>query len=412
MEGFSGNTDLDTNWHFVVVVNDMANNERRIYVDGQLDGTSTAFPYGNQGSQGHLRIGQDTCNDERFNGWVDEIAIFNRTLSEGEIQQMYKNGLAGKGYCEVVPGLTCVYQEDTDEEHPDHDHPLLGFYYYVTYNKPSGAIAAKWRVKHGDYDPYEIVIPQACWDADPTKLMLRLYSNSNDGMGQSVSWPECYDGSNWVAVGKVAIDVFGGSGIDSGPIYMTDGDWNTYNVWNEVGPVASTWQTNYSQIAPRWYEEAILWLVEKTPAGFVTGGGWINSPEGAYTANPTLTGKANFGFVSRYKKGTKIPQGQTEFQFKAAGLNFRSDTYEWLLISGTLAQYKGTGTINGAGNYGFKLTAFDGNLVDGREKDKFRIKIWDKATGEIVYDNQTGDADNADLMTEIGKGPIVIHEKK
>ncbi|MBI2784295.1 MAG: tandem-95 repeat protein, partial [Gammaproteobacteria bacterium] len=33
-------------------------------------------------------------------------------------------------------------------------------------------------------------------------------------------------------------------------------------------------------------------------AGFVTGGGWINSPVGAYKANPSLTGKANFGFVS------------------------------------------------------------------------------------------------------------------
>jgi hypothetical protein len=38
-------------------------------------------------------------------------------------------------------------------------------------------------------------------------------------------------------------------------------------------------------------------------AGFVTGGGWIQSPAGAYAANPSLTGKTNFGFVSRYHKG-------------------------------------------------------------------------------------------------------------
>jgi len=38
-------------------------------------------------------------------------------------------------------------------------------------------------------------------------------------------------------------------------------------------------------------------------AGFVTGGGWIDSPAGAYVAEPGLTGKANFGFVSKYKKG-------------------------------------------------------------------------------------------------------------
>ena len=34
---------------------------------------------------------------------------------------------------------------------------------------------------------------------------------------------------------------------------------------------------------------------------FVTGGGWIHSPAGAYTANPSRTGQANFGFVSKYK---------------------------------------------------------------------------------------------------------------
>src|SRR6185503_12077179 len=43
--------------------------------------------------------------------------------------------------------------------------------------------------------------------------------------------------------------------------------------------------------------------------GFVTGGGWINSPAGAYASNPSLTGKGNFGFVSKYEKGATIPTG-------------------------------------------------------------------------------------------------------
>src|SRR5262249_44606195 len=37
--------------------------------------------------------------------------------------------------------------------------------------------------------------------------------------------------------------------------------------------------------------------------GFVTGGGWINSPPGAMPGNPTAQGQASFGFVARYKKG-------------------------------------------------------------------------------------------------------------
>lgn len=146
-------------------------------------------------------------------------------------------------------------------------------------------------------------------------------------------------------------------------------------------------------------------------AGFVTGGGWISSPEGAYTADPSLVGKATFGFVSKYQKGAAVPTGQTEFQFRVAGLNFKSSSYEWLVIAGARAQYKGTGTINGAGNYGFMLTAIDGQLPGGGGTDKFRIKIWDKATDTMIYDNMLGSSDTNDPTTVLGGGSIVIHKK-
>ncbi|MHA2248436.1 MAG: PKD domain-containing protein [Candidatus Hodarchaeales archaeon] len=142
-------------------------------------------------------------------------------------------------------------------------------------------------------------------------------------------------------------------------------------------------------------------------AGFVTGGGWIDSPEGAYTADPSLSGKANFGFVSKYKKGVTVPTGNTEFQFHAGDLNFHSDSYEWLVIAGANAKFKGTGTINGEGSYKFMVTAVDGELSGSGALDKFRIKIWieDEVTGEeiIIYDN-------GPEGTEIGGGSIKIHE--
>ncbi len=68
--------------------------------------------------------------------------------------------------------------------------------------------------------------------------------------------------------------------------------------------------------------------------GFVTGGGWIDSPAGAYTADPSLTGKATFGFVARYQKGANAPDGNTQFQFHAAGFTFKSTSYEWLVVAG------------------------------------------------------------------------------
>lgn len=142
--------------------------------------------------------------------------------------------------------------------------------------------------------------------------------------------------------------------------------------------------------------------------GFVTGGGWIMSPEGAYAADPCLSGKANFGFVSKYQKGATIPSGHTEFQFKAGDLNFKSTSYQWLVIAGARAQYKGVGTINGLGEYGFLLTAIDGQINGGGGTDKFRIKIWEIG-GDIVYDNQMASEDNAILTTVLGGGSIVIH---
>lgn len=152
-------------------------------------------------------------------------------------------------------------------------------------------------------------------------------------------------------------------------------------------------------------------VVYDPDAGFVTGGGWIDSPAGAYAADPALTGKAHFGFVSKYKKGATTPDGQTQFQFQAGNLNFHSTAYEWLVISGPKAQYKGSGTINGAGDYGFLLTANDGQVSGGGGADKFRLKIWDKATNAVIYDNQAGDGDTAGASTVLGGGSIVIHSK-
>ena len=144
--------------------------------------------------------------------------------------------------------------------------------------------------------------------------------------------------------------------------------------------------------------------------GFVTGGGWIYSTVGAFPSNPSLIGKANFGFVAKYQKGATIPTGETEFQFHTANLDFHSVSYEWLVVAGARAQYKGLGTIKGMnGIFGFMLTAIDGQVNGGGGTDKFRIKIWD-AGGVIVYDNQLGLSDDGDPTTILGGGSIVVHK--
>jgi hypothetical protein len=114
------------------------------------------------------------------------------------------------------------------------------------------------------------------------------------------------------------------------------------------------------------------------------------------------TGRANFGFVSKYKKGADTPTGNTEFVFQAADLNFHSSSYDWLLVTGKdYAKFKGSGTINGEGEYRFMLWAGDG------DSDTFRIRIWE----EDELGNETDIYDNG-FNQEIGGGSIVVHTKK
>jgi hypothetical protein len=145
-------------------------------------------------------------------------------------------------------------------------------------------------------------------------------------------------------------------------------------------------------------------IVYNPDGGFVTGGGWIYSNVGAYKPNPALTGKANFGFMSQYKKGAIVPTGNAQLKFKTAGLNFKSSSYDWLVVTGNdTAKFKGSGTVNGE-------VADDGQLfkfiiwAKDSAPDKFRIKIWyDKPQGEeVVYDNGS--------EQPIGDGSIVIHK--
>jgi len=149
-------------------------------------------------------------------------------------------------------------------------------------------------------------------------------------------------------------------------------------------------------------------IVYDPSAGFVTGGGWINSPVGALIGNPNVYGKANFGFVSKYEKGANIPTGQTEFQFSTGNFNFHSEAYQWLVVSGCKAQYKGTGTVNQTTGYGFLLTATDGDACANKVQDKFRIKVWQLSNGAIVYDNNVNAADTLDNAMDISGGSIVI----
>lgn len=197
------------------------------------------------------------------------------------------------------------------------------------------------------------------------------------------------------------------------PIAITASGWYTFqhrfsDSGNGVLAVDLSILDSSGNLVHQWTLSDPTDIIGTTVGG--NGYGWLVIMELPFLAidntvrEEYLGGRANFGFVSKYLKGASVPTGNTEFQFQAAGLNFHSNTYEWLVVNqqGTNAQFKGTGTINGEGSYKFILWAGDGSPTGG--PDTFRIKIW---TGDdietVVYDNGAAQV--------IGGGSIVIHKK-
>ncbi|MBW2973644.1 VCBS repeat-containing protein [Candidatus Woesearchaeota archaeon] len=83
-------------WYFVAVTRDYVGNKLggnstiKLFVDGQLvkTGLLTGFPEGG----GAAKIGTDALGTAFFNGSIDEVWIFNRTLSDEQILSFYQNG--------------------------------------------------------------------------------------------------------------------------------------------------------------------------------------------------------------------------------------------------------------------------------------------------------------------------------
>ncbi|WP_128379321.1 family 43 glycosylhydrolase [Streptomyces cavernae] len=124
-------------------------------------------------------------------------------------------------------------------------------------------------------------------------------------------------------------------------------------------------------------------LVVYDRAAWAVGVGFFSSPAGAYPAKPQVTGPAAYSFDARYKKGATVPSGHATFDFLAARLKFRATGSDWLVVTGSTIRYQGSGTLNGTSGYGFRVTATN-------SPDTYRIKIWKKSTGEVVYDNDPG----------------------
>jgi len=142
--------------------------------------------------------------------------------------------------------------------------------------------------------------------------------------------------------------------------------------------------------------------------GFTYGGGNFVSPPGALIAAPSATAETSYGFTVNYYKNASLPKGETQFEFKVGEFEFNALNFEYLIISNSMAQFKGTGKIiGGQSGVAFTMTVTDGQL-DGSGIDKIRMKIYNKNNGKIIYDNQPGASDAALPTQAVGANSIVV----
>ena len=142
--------------------------------------------------------------------------------------------------------------------------------------------------------------------------------------------------------------------------------------------------------------------------GYAYGGGYFDSPAGALKSNPTATGKVSYGFAMNYFKNATLPKGETQFEFKIGDFEYNAVNFDYLSISGAKAQFKGTGKIvGGQSGINFIMTVIDGDL-DGTGIDKVRMKIYNKNTGQIYYDNQPGASDAANPIAAVGLNSSIV----
>jgi PKD repeat protein len=88
----------DGNWHHILAGRDAVTGQNYLYVDGQLQRADTIEFTGGLTNPSPIGIGHYS-GSYHFVGFLDEVAIYNRMLTQSEVQQHYQNGLGGTGYC-------------------------------------------------------------------------------------------------------------------------------------------------------------------------------------------------------------------------------------------------------------------------------------------------------------------------
>lgn len=97
------------NWVHVVAIRDTANDELRLYANGELKG-SAVDETGDISQDEELFLGGTVDENSFFDGFMDEVAIYNRVLSDEEILALYNSAPEQKFIPEDAEGRTAEIQ--------------------------------------------------------------------------------------------------------------------------------------------------------------------------------------------------------------------------------------------------------------------------------------------------------------
>lgn len=92
--GFAGTGRLTKDaWYFLCVRRDSSTLKFRLNATTGTDYTLTKTPFSSR-TWFHtaIRYGSNSAGNDHFNGYIDELAIWNRTLSDSEVDSLYNSG--------------------------------------------------------------------------------------------------------------------------------------------------------------------------------------------------------------------------------------------------------------------------------------------------------------------------------
>ncbi|WP_198661663.1 thrombospondin type 3 repeat-containing protein [Lewinella sp. IMCC34183] len=142
---------------------------------------------------------------------------------------------------------------------------------------------------------------------------------------------------------------------------------------------------------------------------YADGKGTFKSPSGSLFSLLNLFGDAHYDFAGKYAADGSIA-GHFNLDLNWSDYHFRSTKVDWMTISGDYGKMKGSGKVNGAGNFTFVITFEDNFSLLGLGFDKMRVQLWDEDQDhKLVYDNIKGGYLFGFLCNNISFGHVTIH---